>query len=192
MSAHEGEGPRLVRKAASTRRRLRLTKYLIPLFLVLYVVMIPLNSVVEQEHSEVFPFFKWRLFSNIPDWQTNEYALVLEAVDGQPVEEGHYLIPNTEVRDWKALRLAALDCVRNVDCDDTVADVIFPLVIRSTGHSEVEFSIIRAEIDLREVQPQVDDIANGKTAITDFFQSESAIGRWNTEVGRISAPVQTE
>ena len=181
-----------MRKAAPTRRRFRLTKYLIPFFLVLYIVMIPLNSVVEQDHSEVFPFFKWKLFSNIPDWRTQEYALVLEAVDGQPVEEGHYLIPNVNVRDWKALRLAAIDCVKNVDCDDTVADVIYPLVIRSVGHDEVEFSIIRAEIDLREVQPQVDDIADDKAAITDFFQSESVIGRWNTEVGRISAPVQTE
>lgn len=181
-----------MKKAASTRRRFRLTRLLIPLFLVLYVVMIPLNSVVEQEHSEVFPFFKWQLFSNIPDWQTHEYALVLEAIDGQRVEERQYLIPNTEVRDWKALRLAALDCVRNVDCDDTIADVIYPLVIRSVGHEEVEFSIVKAEIDLREVQLQVDDIANGRTAITDFFQSESEIGRWNTEVGRISALAQSE
>ena len=181
-----------MRKAASKRRRFRLVKYLIPLFLVLYIVMIPLNAVVEQEHTEVFPFFKWKLFSHIPDWKTREYALVLEAVDGQPVEAGHYLIPNTNVRDSKALRLAALDCIKNVDCDDTVADVIYPLVIGSVGHDEVEFSIIRAEIDLREIQPGVYDIANGSAAITDFFQPVSTIGRWNTELGRISAPVQTE
>ena len=182
-------------KAAAARRRFRPTRFLVPLFLVLYVVMIPLNSVVEQEHSEVFPFFKWQLFSNIPGWQTHQYALVLEAVDGQPVEEGNYLIPNTEVRDWKALRFAAFACVDNGDngdCDDTIADVIYPIVIRSTGHHEVEFSIIRAEIDLREVQPAVDDIADGRTPISDFFQSESVIGRWNTEIGRVSASVPAE
>ena len=179
-------------KVAAARRRFRLTRFLIPLFLVLYIVMIPLNSVVEQEHSEVFPFFKWQLFSNIPDWQTHEYGLVLEAIDGQPVEEGNYLIPNTEIRDWKALRFAASDCVKNVHCDITVADVIYPIVVRSTGHLEVEFSIIRAEIDLRVMQPAVDDIASGRTPITDFFQSESPIGRWNTKIGRISAAVPTE
>ena len=171
-------------------RRFRLTKYLIPLFLMLYVVMIPLNSVVEQEHSEVFPFFKWSLFSNIPDWQTPEYALVVEAIDGQPVEEGHYLIPDTEVRDWKALRFAVADCIEHTDCDDTIAEVVYPLVIRSTGHREVEFRIIEAQVDLRNLQPEVEDIANGRTAITDFFQSETVVGRWNTEGGRIDAPPQ--
>ena len=183
-----------MRQAASKRRRFRLSKYLIPLFLVLYVVMIPLNAVVEQEHSEVFPFFNWRLFSNIPDWRTHEYGLVLEAIDGQPVEEDTYLIPNTEIRDWKALRFAASSCSRldDIDCDMTIASVIYPLVIRSTGHHEVEFSIIRAEIDLRELQPAVDDISIGEIPISDFFQSESVIGRWNTELGRISASVPTE
>ena len=136
-------------KVVSARRRFRLTKLTILLFLVLYIVMIPLNSVLEQEHSEVFPFFKWQLFSNIPSWQTHEYGLVLEAIDGEPVEEGIYLIPNTEIRDWKALRFAALDCVKNVECDNTIADVIYPLVIESTGHREVEFRIVKAEIDLR-------------------------------------------
>lgn len=142
----------------------------------LYVVMIPLNSLVEQEHSEIFPFFNWQLFSNIPSWQKHEYGLVLEAIDGEPVEEGNYLIPNAEIRDWKALRFAASYCVKNVDCDDRIADVIYPLVIRSTGHHDVEFRIIKAEIDLREVQPAIDDIADGKTPIADFFQSESTIG----------------
>lgn len=176
-------------KVAASRRRFRLTRFLIPLFLVLYVVMIPLNSVVEQEHSEVFPFFKWQLFSNIPGWQTHQYALVLEAIDGQPVEAGNYLIPNTEIREWKALRFAVSDCLTEVDivdCDDTIAEVIYPIVVRSTGHHEVEFSIIEAEIDLREVQPAVDDIADGRTPISDFFRSESVVGRWNTEFGRIS------
>lgn len=179
-------------RVASARRRFRPTRLLVPLFLVLYVVMIPLNSVVEQEHSEIFPFFKWQLFSNIPDWETSEYALVVEAVDGQPVEAGDYLIPNIEVRDWKALRFAASDCIKNVECDDTIADVIYPIVIRLTGHHEVEFSIIEAEIDLREIQPVVDDIADGRMPISDFFQPESVIGRWNTEFGRISASVPTE
>lgn len=179
-------------KMVTARRRFRMTRLVILLFLVLYIVMIPLNSVLEQEHSEVFPFFKWQLFSNIPGWQTHDYGLVLEAIGGQPVEEGTYLIPNTEIRDWKTLRFAASDCVRNLDCDETVADVIYPLVIKSTGHHEVEFRIIKAEIDLREVQHAVDDIADGRTPITDFFQSESTIGRWNTEVGRIGASVRTE
>ena len=179
-------------KIATARRRLRLTRILIPLLLVLYVVMIPLNSVVEQEHSEVFPFFKWKLFSNIPGWQTHEYALVLEAIDGQPVSEAHYLIPNTEVRHWKTLRLAASSCIKNVDCDDTVAELIYPLVIRSTGHHDVDFRIIKAEIDLRELQPAVDDIADGTKRRTDFFRSEALVGRWNTEVGRISASDPTE
>lgn len=179
-------------KAASARRRVRPTRFLVPIFLLLYVVMMSLNSVVEQEHSEVFPFFKWQLFSYVPDWQTYEYALKLDAIDGQPTEEAHYLIPDSSVRNWKVLRLAALECEDGIDCDDTVAEVVYPVVIRSVGHPEVEFSIIRAAIDLRELQPAVDDIANGRVAISDFFQSESVIGRWNTEFGRISASAEAE
>ena len=179
----------------SAPRRFRLTRWAILFFVVLYVVMMPLNSVLEQEHSEVFPFFKWQLFSSIPGWQTHEYGLVVEAIDGQPVEEGSYLIPDAEIRDWKALRFAALACVNNdneADCDDTIAEVIYPIVVRSIGHQKVEFIIVRAEIDLREVQPAVDDIAAGRTSITDFFQSESTIGRWHTKFGRIGSSVPAE
>lgn len=179
-------------RVTPARRRFQLTRLLIPLFLVLYVVMIPLNSAVEQEHSEVFPFFKWKLFSHIPGWQTHQYALLLEAVDSQPAEEGTYLIPNADVRDWKALRFAASVCVNKGDCDDTIADVIYPIVIRSTGHHDVEFSIIEAEIDLREMQPAVDDVADGTIPIFDFFQSETVIGRWNTKIGRVNASVPTD
>ncbi len=164
----------------SSRRRRRLVRLLAPAVVVLYVIMIPLNSVVETDHVEIFPFFKWRLFAYVPDWQTHEYALIVEAIDGQAVDGTYYLIPNDSVRDWKALRVAAAACNTGVDCDDTVAEVIHPLIRRDLGDSSVDFRIVRARIDLRDVQDHVNELNEGEIAATDLFRPIEELGRWNT------------
>ena len=173
-----------MRKVTLAKKRRRLAKLLVPTFLVLYVLMIPLNSVLETEHSEVYPFFRWKLFANIPDWQTYEYALVIDAVDGQPIDNLYYLIPNSDIRDWKALRLAVSACTENIDCDDTVAEVLYPIIRRDIGEKSVYFSIFRVEIDLRDVQAHLAELADGRMARTDFYQLSEVVGRWNTETGR--------
>lgn len=173
-----------MRGTGSSKSRRRLIKLAAPAIVVLYILMIPLNSVIETEHSEVFPFFKWKLFAHIPDWETYEYALIVDAIDGHTVEGEHYLIPSDTVRDRKALRQAALACRDGTDCDDTVVDVIYPIVRRELNDSIVDFRIVRAQIDLRDMQDHVSGLTEGETAVTDLFRPVEVLGRWNTETGR--------
>ena len=174
--------------ATSLRRmRRRLARYLIPAVIGLYLVMIPLNSVLESEHAEVFPFYKWRLFASAPDWETRDYGLAVEAIDGRPAPETLYLIPSDDVRDWKALRLAVTACTKGDDCDGTVAQVLVPLIHDALGEHSIDFRIVEAKVDLRDVGERIDDVVTGTMTRSDFFRPTKIIGRWNTETGRLDA-----
>ena len=169
---------------AEVTKRSRRFKWLIPAFLVLYLAMIPLNSVLETEHVEVFPFFKWKLFTHIPDWETFEYALVIDAIDGETPAETRYLIPSEDVRDWKALRRVAIACEKDRGCDEAVTEVLDPIIRRALGERSVDFSIIRADVDLHDVQDNIVDFVDGRLTRTDFFSPSKVIVRWNTHTGR--------
>ena len=174
------------------KNRFRLAKLLVPAFFVLYLVMIPLNAVLESEHNEVFPFFRWKLFANIPDWQTTEFGLVIDAIDGEPTNGDFYLIPSPDIRDWKALSTTAWACRRGDACDDTVRDILYPIVQQALGDHSIDFSIIEAEVDLHDVRDGIDDLADGNATRTDFFRPVRVIGQWNTETGRILPSTETE
>ena len=158
---------------------------LIPAILTLYIIMIPMNRVVEKEHAELFPFFRWTLFPSVPNASTSEYGLILHSINGYEVDGTQYLIPNDEIRDWKTLKLTAESCKKDVSCDSKVIDVIYPIVWRLADAEVAEFSIIEARIDLRDIQENIRDIVAKQANITDFFQPRTEIGRWNTSSGRI-------
>lgn len=147
--------------------------------------MLPLNSVLEEDHGEIFPFFSWRLFSRIPDWQTTEYGLLLHSIDGAALDSEYYLIPGNNIRDRKALRSVAVVCRKDVNCDEEVATVLYPILFDSLGTMNIEFSIVRARIDLHDIQDHIDDIAAQVVSKTSFFRPDITIGRWNTQVGRL-------
>lgn len=176
-----------MRSSSLARSRRRLTKYLIPAVLVLYIAMIFLNSVLETEHVEVFPFFKWKLFANVPEWEAIEYGLAVEAIDGEPVSRDLYLIPSDDVRDWKALRLAITACTKGGDCDGTVEEVLVPIVREALGPASIDFRIVEARVNLGDVRDRIDDVADGMATRTDFLRPIEVIGRWNTETGPLSA-----
>lgn len=147
--------------------------------------MLPLSGVLEEQHGEIFPFFSWRLFSSAPAWNTSEYALLLHSIDGRTVDTPLYLIPSHDIRDWKVLRQAAKACTTGRHCDDTVADMLYPIVLRSTGSRSAEFSIIRARIDLRDIQANIYGISTQEVKRTAFFVPRAIIGRWDTGTGRL-------
>ena len=167
------------------RSRHRLITMLIPALAIIYVVMLPLASVIEEDHGEVLPFFSWRLFSRVPDWNTTEYGLLLHFVEGAAVSGTYYLIPSDDIRHWKALRLAAKACNSDSNCDQIVAEVLYPIVFESLGTTNVEFSIIRATVDLHDVQDHIDALATQQLNKTEFFKVDRTIGRWHTQVGRV-------
>ena len=167
--------------------RWRLRRFLIPIALGLCLVMIPLNRWLESEHVEVFPFFKWKLFAHVPDWETVEYGLAIEAVDGEPAPGPgmHWLIPSDDVRDRKALRLAAAACTKDGDCDGAVTEVLVSRIQDAFGDRSVDFRIVQAKVDLRDIGGRVADIADGTVALSDFLRPIKVIGRWNTRTGRL-------
>lgn len=167
------------------RNRYRLIMGLIPVILAFYLAMLPMNRTIEEEHVEIFPFFSWSLFSSVPSVNSSQYSLVLHAIDNNEVDGIRYLIPNDDVRDWKALNLVAEICRRNDPCDSEVVEIIYPIVWRLTGAETAEFSILEARVDLHDIQENIRDIVDQQANITDFFQSRTDIGRWNTRSGRI-------
>ena len=167
------------------RRRHRFITTLIPVLAALYIVMLPVSSLIEEDHGEVLPFFSWRLFTRVPDWYTTEHGLLLHSVDGAAMSEPSYLIPSDDIRHWKALRLAIKACDSGSRCDETVAEILHPIIFDLLGSTNVEFSIVRARVDLHDIQDHIDRIGTQELSKTEFFQVDRMIGRWNTQVGRL-------
>lgn len=166
-------------------RYYRLVRLFIPVTVVLYLTFIPLNSVIERDHVEVFPFFSWKLFARTPDWDISKYTLIVNTIDGEKVKRTFYLIPSDNIRDQKALNLAARACSDGRDCDDIVAEVLYPIVFDALRTKNVQFSIVHAHLDLDEIQDNIVAIAARAASKTDFFKPHTVVGSWNTQVGRV-------
>lgn len=172
------------RSMFSPFNRYRLVKIAIPIFLVAYLLMVPLRLVVP--HSEVYPFFAWTLFSRTPGWFVTENALLVHSVDGYPVDGAQYLIPgNKNLKDQKVLIGAIAACRNPEDCDAAVERLLYPVVRRLTGGDDVVFSIVRARIDLRDVRSDIANLAAGASQKSDYFEPYALIGKWSTSDGRI-------
>ena len=76
------------------------------------------------------------------------------------------------------------------DCDRQVTEVLFPIIRRALGEHSIDFSIITADIDLRELQDNITEFADGRLTRTDFFRPSEVIVQWNTHTGRIDAAIQ--
>lgn len=167
---------------SSSRYRLRKIryKYGIPVFLIFYLFMVWMGDVVGYHRVELFPFFSWKLFSNIPGWHRVSPAVVVHSIDGQPVAE-HYLIPNVNNLDRAALKIALRECRYRFDeCNEIVKRHLYPIVNRQAKINDVEFSIVTVRVDLLEVQRDIDDLAQGKTRVDDYYRRTNVVGRWTT------------
>ena len=160
--------------------RYRRYKYGIPVFLVFYLFMVGMGDVVGYHRVELFPFFSWQLFSKTPGWDRVDPAVVVHLIDGQPVAE-RYLIPNVNNLDRAALRIALRGCRYRFDeCNEIVRRHLYPIVNRQAKSNDVEFSIVTVHVDLREVQKGIDDLAQGKTRVDDYYRRTNVLGRWTT------------
>ena len=179
-----GAGARPLRRALGGSKvrvsvsRYGLVKALIPLALALYLVMILLHWAADFRQTEIYPFFRWSLFSLTPGWERMDHAVVLRAVDGEPASGVRYLIPNDSIRDRKALELTLDACASPDSCDAAVESLLFPIVRRLANGSAVEFSIVEARVDLRAARREMQRLADGEARETDFFRPGAEIGRW--------------
>lgn len=158
--------------------RYRFVKALIPLFLAFYLFMVLLHWAVDSRHVEIYPFFRWSLFSATPGWERIDYAVILHAVDGEPVDGVRYLIPNDSIRDSKVVKLTVDACGNPGDCDAAAERLLFPIVRRLVGEGAAEFSVVRARVDLQAARREMQRLADGDAQETDFFHADAEIGRW--------------
>lgn len=156
----------------------RFVKALMPLFLAFYLLMILLHWATDFRQTEIYPFFRWSLFSTTPEWERIDHAVILCAVGGEPVDGVRYLIPNDSIRDRKVLELTVDACWNQSDCDAAAERLLFPVVRRLAGGGDAEFSVVRARVDLRAAQREMQRLADGDAHETDFFRPEAEIGRW--------------
>ena len=131
--------------------------------------------------SEIFPFFSWTLYAVPPGWEKTEFAIVVHSIDGKAVGDAGYLATRgiKHNKYLKRLRRAAEECVRRPErCEGVVRQLLHPIVRSSVGGGEVEFSVVRVQIDLREIREDIQKIAEGKAARADYYRLVEAIGRW--------------
>lgn len=131
--------------------------------------------------SEIFPFFAWTLYSVPPGWEKVNFAIVVHSIDGAAVGEAGYMIPQgiKYNKYLKRLRWAAEECVRRPErCEGVVRQLLYPIVRSSVGEGEVEFSLVRVKIDLREIRGDIEKIAKGKEARADYYRLVETIEHW--------------
>lgn len=165
--------------------RYRWVKYMIPLFLLLYLFMVWLRPAIGVRQDEIFPFFSWALFSHTSEWETTENALIVHVIDGRKVDGTRYLIPGREIRHQKTLKNTANVCVRREECDHVVEEWIYPIVRNVTRGDDVEFSIVEVSINLRDVQRDIWRLASDEIDHSDFYKVDKILGSWSTVRGPV-------
>ena len=131
--------------------------------------------------SEIFPFFAWTLYSVPPGWEKVDFAIAVHSIDGEAVGEAGYMIPQgiKYNKYLKRLRWVAEECVRRPEqCEGVVRQLLYPIVRSSVGEGEVEFSLVRVKIDLREIRRDIEKIAEGRAAKADYYRFVETIERW--------------
>ena len=160
--------------------RPRMTRGFIGVFVVFYLFMVwlhPRIPATARYQGEIYPFFAWTLFTWTPPWERAANAVLLHGIDGEPADG--YLIPSAKIADANALRRTVDACERDpVACDAAVEGWLFPVVRRLTNGGSVEFSIVKARVDVRAAQREIRRLADGTAKKTDFFRPEQEVGRW--------------
>ena len=171
----------------------RAGKYLIPLFLIGYVLIAGTNLVFGFRAGEIFPFFAWTLFSHTPERIKLQPAIVLHTIDGEPAAGPRYVLPDASGGHRASLQRVFRDCGflqnragaqprRSDHCDALVRRIVFPIVERIAAGPRVDFSIVLLRIDLRDVQADLDRIAAGAATPADHYRLDRLLGRWTTAV----------
>lgn len=134
--------------------------------------------------SQIFPFSSWMLYAVPPGWERTEFAIVVHSVGGEAVGEAVYMVPPQSIkynRYLNNLRWVAEECVRRPErCEEAARRLLYPIVRSSVDGGEVEFSLVRVKIDLREIREDIQKIVERKAARADYYRLVETIGRWRT------------
>ena len=183
----------------------RVGEYVIPGFLIVYVLIAGTNLVFGFRAGEIFPFFAWTLFSHTPERIKLQPAILLHAIDGAPAAGARYLLPGASGGDRASLQRVFRECgfgqqrrarlapvsaagaARNPArpgavpdrCDALVKRIVFPIVERLAG-ARAEFSIVLLRVDLHDVRADLDRLAAGTSTRADHYRLDRTLSRWTT------------
>ena len=161
--------------------RHKFLRLFIPFCLVFYLLMVWLTPIVSTEQDEIYPFFSWRLFDEIPQRFKYADAVIVHSIDGERVDGVRYVIPSHIIDHTKSLRRAMSVChfSPRLQCDAAVRQFVAPAV-NEIVQSEAEFSIVRASVDLLDLQAGIGAMAAGDADLYDFYRLHRVLGRWST------------
>ena len=163
--------------------RHKFLRLFIPFCLLFYLLMVALTpTITMEEHGEIFPFFSWRLFDEIPQRFKYTDAVIVHSIDGAPVDAARYVIPSPIIDHTKSLRRAMSVChnAPRLQCDAAVRQFVAPAV-NEIVQGEAEFSIVRASVDLRDLQAGIGAMASRDADLFHFYRLHRVLGRWSSE-----------
>lgn len=163
--------------------RHKFLRLFIPFCLIFYLLMVALTPIITmEEHGEIFPFFSWRLFDEIPQRFKYTDAVIVHSIYGAPVDGARYIIPSDVIDHTKSLRRAMNVCHNEprLQCDAAVRQFVAPAV-NEIVQGEVEFSIVRASVDLLDLQAGIGAMESGEADLFHFYRLHRVLGRWSTE-----------
>ncbi len=153
-----------------------------PLCLLFYLLMVWLTPIASTErNSEIFPFFSWRLFDEIPERFKYTDAVIVHSIYGAPVDGARYIIPSHIIDHTKSLRRAMNVCRESprLQCDAAVRRFVAPAV-NEIVQGDAKFSIVRASVDLRDLQAGIGAMESGDADLFAFYRLHRVMGRWSS------------
>lgn len=162
--------------------RHKFLRLFIPFCLLFYLLIVALTPNAATGQDEIFPFFSWRLFDEIPQRFKYADAVIVHSIDGEPVDGARYIIPSSVIDHTKSLRRAMSVCHNSprLQCDDAVRQFVAPAV-NEIVQGQAEFSIVRASVDLRDLQAGIGAMASREADLFHFYRLHRVLGRWSSE-----------
>lgn len=151
----------------------------------LYGFMILVTPIYGGNLNEIYPFFRWSLFSKTPEWIKTMPGV---AVDAPPVDKPRFLIPSRNIRDMKTLKRVVRVCETDTDdaCNEEVTTALYPIVRRNMKNDNFDFTLVRIVVDLRDVRDNIWNLAGKRPQYGDYYRIDRVLSRWTVEGGKVA------
>lgn len=170
--------------------RYRAVKYLIVGLPLLYGFMILVTPIYGGNLNEIYPFFRWLLFSKTPGWIKTMPGVAVDAVDGAPLAEGpRFLVPSRDIRHMKTLKRVVRVCENDESggaCDEEVTKALYPIVRRETRGDNFDFMLVRIVVDLRDVRDDIWNLSGKRPRYSGHYRVDRVLSRWTVDGGTVA------
>jgi hypothetical protein len=133
-------------------------RYLAPFFIFFYLSVLFVQLVVIKSTSEIFPFFSWSLFSQVPKENSLYYFIEVNYVDGKQTE-AIIIAPHNHARGSnvnKAIRKALSFCSEeSLQCSPNSSVIITPYINEILQYKELEVSLVKCKINLKRARQNI-------------------------------------